>query len=194
MSDMRALAAILAERGENPDDPVLRRRTATVTAVSAPSCTISVGGTTVAAVRSLVPVAVGDVVEVVFDGARPLIVGAVDSGWHVVGDAGEPAFTNSWTHLSSSYEVQFRKVNGIVYLGGLIAGGTDGTFGFTLPAGYRIESGRSERIFVTRMRRGDGVEQTGDVRIATSGGVKIVANTATTTWMSLDGISFPADQ
>lgn len=69
-----------------------------------------------------------------------------DTGWHIVGNSGEPAFQNGFTHYSptdnSAWEsVAFRRFQGVVYLRGLIRNNTTAkptsTLLFTLPAGYR---------------------------------------------------------
>lgn len=64
--------------------------------------------------------------------------------WHVVGNAGEPAFQNSWVNYAASndatYPIQigFMKDSyGFVHLRGNAKNGTAATTIFTLPAGYR---------------------------------------------------------
>jgi hypothetical protein len=59
--------------------------------------------------------------------------------WHTVGNSGEPAFQNSWTHYGAPFpQAGFRKFpDGKVKLRGLVKGGAVGTYVFTLPVGYR---------------------------------------------------------
>lgn len=68
-------------------------------------------------------------------------VQGIDTGWRVVGTAGQPAFENGWTHYGGEWEaVAFRKdAQGYVHIKGLIRSGTLGTATpcFTLPVGYR---------------------------------------------------------
>lgn len=60
--------------------------------------------------------------------------------WHYVGEAGEPAFENSWTNVGSSNKLAFRiREAGIVDLQGFVTGGTGRVF--TLPAGYIPDTG-----------------------------------------------------
>ena len=58
--------------------------------------------------------------------------------WHVVGDAGEPAFENDWGNSSARPLHFFRDQMGFVYIAGLVerASGAGVTV-FTLPVGYR---------------------------------------------------------
>jgi hypothetical protein len=56
---------------------------------------------------------------------------------HVVGSAGEPAFTNGWLSYSAALTPRFRKYpDGKVKLAGLVKSGTFGQAAFTLPPGY----------------------------------------------------------
>lgn len=59
--------------------------------------------------------------------------------WHYVGEAGEPAFENSWANTSGAGypKVAFRiREAGVVDLIGVATGGTAGAPIFRLPAGY----------------------------------------------------------
>jgi len=57
--------------------------------------------------------------------------------WHYVGEAGEPAFQNSWGTDSGFMALAFRiREAGVVDIHGVVSGGTDFTI-FTLPDGYR---------------------------------------------------------
>ena len=62
---------------------------------------------------------------------------AAGEDWHYVGEAGEPAFENSWGNLSGDTAMAFRiRESGVVDLQGAVTGGSPGVV-FTLPAGYR---------------------------------------------------------
>ena len=61
--------------------------------------------------------------------------------WHYVGEAGEPAFENSWANLGGYQKLSFRiREGGIVDLYGVTTAGTPGAAVFTLPAEYRPSS------------------------------------------------------
>lgn len=64
--------------------------------------------------------------------------GAGDT-WHIVGDAGEPAFQNSWTNFAGGYQsLRFRKEGGRVFIEAVIKNGNPANaVAFILPAGYR---------------------------------------------------------
>jgi microcystin-dependent protein len=58
--------------------------------------------------------------------------------WHIVGQAGEPAFQNSWVNVGAIQLARFRKYpDGRVRIAGLIRTGASATVAFTLPVGYR---------------------------------------------------------
>lgn len=60
-----------------------------------------------------------------------------DDKWHYVGEAGEPAFENSWVN-DTDQEARFIKdAAGVVHIQGRVTTGTIGLDIFTLPAGYR---------------------------------------------------------
>ena len=189
------LAGMLVGLGETRDDPALRRRTGTVTAVSGASYSVSIGGTVVAGVRSLVPLVVGDVAEIVFDGPRPLAVGHVDTGWHYVGDAGEPVFYNGggseWGNYgtdgtASWAPLRFRKSSGIVYVQGLVTGGSFGVGWpiFFLPAGYRP----SYALIFASVTSPDAI---GRLSILADG--QVIAWSGNNAWFMVDAV-FPAEQ
>lgn len=58
---------------------------------------------------------------------------------HVIGNAGEPAYQNSWTLYGAPYSkaAYLKDPMGFVHLLGVIKGGTVGSAAFTLPPGYR---------------------------------------------------------
>jgi hypothetical protein len=67
--------------------------------------------------------------------------GVVPEPWHIVGAAGEPAFTNSWTHYDQpgGRILKFMKdPGGTVFISGIAKSGSIGGVPvFTLPVGYR---------------------------------------------------------
>ena len=67
-----------------------------------------------------------------------IAAGALE-GWHEVGAASEPGFSNSWAWWGAGHTTPaFRKhPSGLVEIKGLLAGGTINAAAFTLPAGYR---------------------------------------------------------
>lgn len=65
-------------------------------------------------------------------------------GWHYVGEAGEPAFENSWANVSGGVALAFRiRESGVVDIHGGADSGTPGSTIFTLPTGYRPSSATS---------------------------------------------------
>lgn len=70
--------------------------------------------------------------------------------WHYVGEAGEPAFENSWANSGGGLiSLAFRiREAGIVDIYGVVEGGTDLTV-FTLPTGYRPSSTSGSMPIVT---------------------------------------------
>lgn len=76
---------------------------------------------------------------------------AGDTGWQT------PTLSNSWTSVAGQ-TIQYRRLNGVVYLRGRASGGTTGAI-FTLPVGFRptnsfvvaVGDGTSTAITVTRI-------------------------------------------
>ena len=68
-------------------------------------------------------------------------VGLGDTGWHEIGAANEPAFTNGWANSGGGLATAaFRKLpSGLVIIKGSVtrAAGANGTAAFTLSVGYR---------------------------------------------------------
>jgi microcystin-dependent protein len=64
--------------------------------------------------------------------------------WHQVGQPGEPAFLNAWVNYGGTYApAQFRKYpDGTVRIRGLVQAGASSTAVFTLPPGYRPQTGQ----------------------------------------------------
>ncbi|GMA64767.1 hypothetical protein NZD89_05245 [Alicyclobacillus fastidiosus] len=99
-----------------------------------------------------------------------------------------PTFQNGFTNYGSGYRnVQYYKdAMGIVHLTGLGRIGTAGSTIFTLPAGFRP----SATLVFTTMSSG-AIQR---IDIASSGTVTLNGGGAFGNWVSLDGISFLAEQ
>lgn len=94
--------------------------------------------------------------------------------WHYVGEAGEPAFENSWANVSTAPKLAFRlREAGVVDIQGTIEDGTSTTV-FTLPEGYRPSAVTAASIsaFVTGAGRVSCL-----VSIQTSGAVDLFVDT-----------------
>lgn len=105
------------------------------------------------------------------------LIKAGDSGWITVS-----AFSNSWGH--GSVDVAYRKLNGVVYLRGVISGGSSGA-AFTLPAGYRPGESSTWDVRAT----GDTSSVPRRVIIGTNGVLQAISGTTP----SLAAITFIAD-
>lgn len=165
----------------------LHWRQATVASVNASAGTarVRLGGvnTVTADIPSLVPVTTSDTVWVVVSGGDMLIVGHLDSGWIV------PTLGNSWVNHGGVYATAaYRKINGVVYLKGLIKNGTLAQTVFQLPVGYRPTAYMWFPVSVY-----DGTNYIARLcEIYDNGAILIHSGTALT-YVSLSGISFPAD-
>lgn len=115
---------------------------------------------------------------------------AGDSGWIDVGTTGAPPFLNSWTNYGSTWsKAGYRKINGIVYLKGLVSRSTSRAFSvFALPVGYRPEADLHVGTYASAAVASDNsainiIKATGEVKgRGTTGGN-----------ISFDGLSFVAD-
>ena len=106
--------------------------------------------------------------------------------WHEVGATNEPAFENSWANISTDRLAAFYKdPQGRVHLKGLIHAGSVGFTAFTLPAGYRPAD---QKIFAVISNGA-----LGRVDVSNLGFVQIITP-STNNYVSLDGISFRAEQ
>jgi hypothetical protein len=112
---------------------------------------------------------------------------ATNEGWHVVGAAGEPAFTNSWANYGGGYTgARFKKdKENTVFLEGLIASGTVNASSFTLPVGYRPTGGAC--IFAVETNP----NTIGRADVTTSGTVTLTSGS--NLWFSLCNIIFKAE-
>lgn len=108
--------------------------------------------------------------------------------WHEVGEAGEPAYQNGWVKYDDdgTYDGAWfmKDAAGNVHIRGLVKNGTASTTIFTLPVGYRplkrlILGCASNNAF-------------GRLDIDSNGNVN--PGSGTSTWVSLAGITFPAEQ
>ena len=105
-----------------------------------------------------------------------------DTGWLPL-----PALQSGWTQYPSWEVAAYRKLNGIVYLKGLLAAGTvtPGTLMFTLPVGFRNSGGNSHTPVASGASTGGAVNIYNDGRVLT--------NYNLSGWCSLNNISYPAD-
>ena len=109
--------------------------------------------------------------------------------WRNVGDAGEPAFVNNFSHYNATTypKVGFRKMPwGNVELKGLMGhttwslGAVPGTLAFTLPTGYRPPKYEHLNAMATDAQASVRIETDGEVYIyVTVGG-----------WFTLSGLFF----
>lgn len=112
-----------------------------------------------------------------------------DSGWHVIGAAGEPAFANGWVNFGGNEEVaMYRKVGNRVELRGKIKG-TAGTTTlpspvYVLPVGFRPDKQSNGPVFPVVSN-----DALGMVSIDTNGLVNVFAPSSIT-YVSLAGISY----
>jgi len=107
----------------------------------------------------------------------------------------EPASTGSWLKPSPSYNSvsYWKDIGGVVHLRGVLSGGTYSTTPiFTLPAGFRPASNNLFTVAQSSIYEGTGiveVQADGDVIAPAITSVQ----TGVSTYLSLDGISFQAD-
>jgi len=110
------------------------------------------------------------------------------SGRLIQEDKIAPTLLNNWQNYGAAYEVAtyWKDKCNVVHISGMVKGGTvaDGTVIFTLPAGYRP---RTPEKFITV-----SVNAICILDIYTNGNVTIRAG-ANTSWLSLSGISFKAE-
>jgi hypothetical protein len=117
--------------------------------------------------------------------------------WFYIGSGGgAPGFSNSWTNLGSGWGTAryMRDAAGIVHLQGLLSNAFNvaGATMFQLPEGFRI--GQSN-IF-SLLRNFGGAYDFLELQVNTNGifvAQYNVAAGATVSWMSLAGVSYPAE-
>lgn len=133
------------------------------------------------------PIGVGDPVAVLTFGSDALILG-------VIGDpaddwiAGTYAANWSKDEAADTSPLSYRKVGDIVYLRGLVKSSSSATGQtiFTLPAGYRPD----DDLYIA----GSSADESARIIVQDTGGVVYANGGNATTWVSLDGISFRAEQ
>lgn len=164
------------------DFPAAGAHTYKVTQINASAGTLYADGTNEAwlAVEDITPtlgVSVGG-------HAHPEYAPVSDSGWLSL----VPLLVNGWVSYDNNYgPPRYRKLNGVVYIQGLIRSGTLGNTVATMPVGFR-PSGLWVTLFSTL---GDNnvpnrYDLYGDGRLINAGG-------ASNVWSSLNGITYPAD-
>jgi hypothetical protein len=96
--------------------------------------------------------------------------------WHEIGATGEPAFENGWSNYAGGYATAaYRKVGNVVYIKGLVKGGTIGNVAvFSFPAGYQPAL---SRMFVAANAAGTA----GRLDVLSNGQVRILAGSTTFT-------------
>lgn len=106
-----------------------------------------------------------------------------DSGWIT------PVLQNSWSQYNGWEPVSYRKINGIVYLRGLLAVGsrTNGAVIFNLPVGFRPSSNSHTPVLGS-----DGVANQ-RVNIMADGNVQVNTISTGSGWVSLSNLSFPVN-
>lgn len=115
----------------------------------------------------------------------------VEDRWHILGASGEPAFATGYRAYQTGTGTpgvtfalpQFRRINGVVYLRGIIEKSSAVVAGeamFTLPVGYRPAK---QAILVTISN-----SALSRVDVLSTGAVTIQIGNAI--WISLDGCSF----
>lgn len=118
---------------------------------------------------------------------------APDVAWHVVGAAGEPAFTNGYAQWDAQRVPRFRKLaSGLVLVDGIfmLPAAAGGGPGFTLPAGYRPALG--DQAFIVNAQSGpliSNVSAVGGIAIGVAPG----GAWAPGQWCYLDGTQFYAE-
>lgn len=118
-----------------------------------------------------------------FDRIRGLLV---QPDWTIIGDSGAPAFENSWVNFGGGHAVAaFLKDNqNMVVIKGLVKTGTPVSTVFTLPTGYRP----AEKLIISSIAQGSAIAQ---INIDIDGTVDV--NVGSSTWTSLNAITFKAD-
>lgn len=102
-------------------------------------------------------------------------------------------FLNSWTNYGGSYAPAgfFKDSTGVVHLRGLVMNGSPAACVFNLPAGYRPGY---RAIFTTMRYNSTQGEYAGRLDVDVSGCVSVPGNPYTNGYLSLEGVSFLAEQ
>lgn len=106
-----------------------------------------------------------------------------DTGWIT------PTLSNGWGQYAGWEPFAYRRINGVVYLRGLISGGTttDGTLIFNLPVGFRPAAGTTGKHMPVASSNNIGV-----IKVRENGNVEC-GTPVNASWLSFAGVSFPAD-
>lgn len=93
-----------------------------------------------------------------------------------------PSFLNSWVNFGGVYQVaQYRKINDMVYVRGLVKSGTITADMFVLPVGFRPPAG----LILPTVAGNGSLNDVGYLEIATTGGIKYFGTTGYTAYVSL---------
>lgn len=114
-----------------------------------------------------------------------------DTGWlYLTLINGWVNFDSGTTYGGAGRAAMVRRLNGIVYLQGVISGGADGTDAFVLDAGFRMAvAGVYEGDFPVQISTGIGFM----LQDASTGNMRVTGGAGTTTYTYLTGINYPAD-
>lgn len=196
MSDLGVLAGLLKESGDEKTDFEIIQAEVVSVQVAGTSITIKLRGdpTPVPGIRSMVPVVANDTIWVMRKGTFLLILNHQDTGYHIVGQPGEPAFQNGWSNYGGVWRgAVFRKASGIVKVEGLIlhlAGNVANSTIFTLPAGYRPQ----DHLMFASVGYNGAAETPTRLDVYGTGEVVASPNIATGSgYFTLANISFPAE-
>lgn len=105
-----------------------------------------------------------------------------DTGWIYVGTTGAPAFVNGWSNDSSAdyNRLSFRRISDVVWIRGVVFGGTLGSVVTNLPIGFRPQSSEYIPAFCAA-----GASQ---ARIEANGNLSMIGGSVTRNFF--DGVSF----
>lgn len=170
MSKLARFLVALSKKGT----PIRHARGVVVSSTTGQTVvTIDGGSTNVTAynyahVQSLVA---GSIVDLLLVGNKAYVMGYYASGW-----INASSFTNTWTAGGAGNTPRYLRVGPVVYLNGIVTGGTLGQPAFTLPSNYRPSQ---------TQRFGNSANAVAGVLvIATTGGV--TPFTGSTTSVSID--------
>jgi hypothetical protein len=97
-----------------------------------------------------------------------------------------PTLDNGWVAYGAGFEgPQYCRINGIVYLQGMVKNGTSATQIFALPVGFRVAGDR--RAFAV------ATDATGVGRVDVYSSGSVAHAVGLTGYVSLSGIHFPAE-
>lgn len=118
------------------------------------------------------------VIRKIYSGGIPGGSGSPDIPWTA------PALINGWINYAGAFAATaYRRIGGVVYIKGLVKSGTANTVIFNLPAGCRP----TEQLIFT------GYSGVGAARIDVAPNGQVNQATGSQDYLSLNGITFPAD-